>query len=197
MIGQNDRLFASRFHCVYWPAFLLALDIPLPRQILTHGHWTMERQKMSKSIGNVVNPFFAISRFGTDTMRYFLASAGSIQDDADYENSYIIKSYKNDLQGDLGNLLSRITRAKQWNVADAVRTSRGNLLQHIADSPLCSSLQDLPKVVAKDMSELNSRAALHKIAAIIRMVCMTLKAHSYTLTFGRQTNISTSQPHGP
>ena len=52
----------------------MALDMPLPKKILTHAHWTLGKEKMSKSTGNVVNPFFAIDRFGVDTMRYYLAS---------------------------------------------------------------------------------------------------------------------------
>ncbi|KAL8960249.1 MAG: hypothetical protein Q9183_005499, partial [Haloplaca sp. 2 TL-2023] len=75
-----------RFHCIYWPAFLLALDLPLPKQILTHAHWTLGHEKMSKSRGNVVNPFFALDRFGSDVMRYYLIRDGGIKDDSDYDN---------------------------------------------------------------------------------------------------------------
>lgn len=110
-----------RFHCIYWPAFLMALDLPLPKQVLTHAHWTLGRQKMAKSTGNVVNPFFALERFGTDVMRWFLVHDGGITDDADYDNTYIIEKYKKSLQGGLGNLTSRIMRGKGWNVQRAVR----------------------------------------------------------------------------
>ncbi|KAK4996560.1 methionyl-tRNA synthetase [Elasticomyces elasticus] len=109
-----------RFHCIYWPAFLMALDLPLPKRILTHAHWTLGKQKMAKSTGNVVNPFFALDRFGVDTMRYYLAHDGGITDDADYENKFIIERYKKGLQGGLGNLASRIMRGKDWNVQKAV-----------------------------------------------------------------------------
>lgn len=110
-----------RFHCIYWPAFLMALDLPLPKQVLTHAHWTLGRQKMAKSTGNVVNPFFALERFGTDTMRWYLMHDGGITDDADYDNSYIIEKYKKGLQGGLGNLTSRIMRGKGWDVRRAVQ----------------------------------------------------------------------------
>ena len=66
----------------------MALDLPLPKQILTHAHWTLGRQKMAKSTGNVVNPFFALERFGIDAMRWYLVHDGGITDDADYDNRY-------------------------------------------------------------------------------------------------------------
>ncbi|KAK4552979.1 methionyl-tRNA synthetase [Recurvomyces mirabilis] len=110
-----------RFHCIYWPAFLMALDLPLPKQILTHAHWTLGRQKMAKSTGNVVNPFWALERFGIDTMRWYLIHEGGILDDADYDNRFIIEKYKKHLQGGLGNLTSRIMRGKGWDVQRAVK----------------------------------------------------------------------------
>ena len=82
-----------RFHAIYWPTILLALDLPLPRRLLTHAHWTLGRAKMSKSVGNVVNPFFAIDRFGVDVMRFYLAHDGGIQHDSDYSNFHIIERY--------------------------------------------------------------------------------------------------------
>lgn len=82
--GVRSRCHADNdsFHCVYWPAFLMALDLPLPRRVLAHGHWTINHEKMSKSTGNVVNPFFAIDRFGVDPMRFYLARMGSVAEDS-------------------------------------------------------------------------------------------------------------------
>ncbi|THW73293.1 hypothetical protein D6D19_05778 [Aureobasidium pullulans] len=115
-----------RFHCIYWPAFLMALDLPLPKRFLTHAHWTLGKQKMAKSTGNVVNPFFALDRFGTDTMRYYMIHDGGIDNDADYDNAFIIERYKKGLQGGLGNLASRITRGKGWSVRRAVERFAGD-----------------------------------------------------------------------
>ncbi|KAI1338985.1 tRNA synthetases class I (M)-domain-containing protein [Xylariaceae sp. FL0016] len=109
-----------RFHCVYWPAFLLALNLPLPSRVLSHGHWLMSRKKMSKSIGNVVNPFFALDRWGVDVLRYFLLYNGHVTNDTDYNNSLIVERYKKGLQSGIGNLLSRVTKPKTWNVRNAV-----------------------------------------------------------------------------
>ncbi|MCJ1255002.1 methionyl-tRNA synthetase [Lignoscripta atroalba] len=154
-----------RFHCIYWPAFLMALDLPLPRQVLTHAHWTLGREKMSKSTGNVVNPFFALDRFGVDTMRYYLAHDGGIRDDADYENSYIIKEYKKGLQGGLGNLVSRVMRGKGWDVRKAVElgTSGDPPAEEYPARAHGKLLMELPRVVSARMEELDSGAALKAI----------------------------------
>ncbi|USW57705.1 Putative aminoacyl-tRNA synthetase, class Ia, anticodon-binding, methionyl-tRNA synthetase [Septoria linicola] len=110
-----------RFHCIYWPAFLMALDLPIHKQVLTHAHWTLGKQKMAKSSGNGVNPFFALERFGIDPLRWYLIHQGGIADDADYDNSFIIEKYKKGLQGGLGNLLARILRGRGWDVERAVK----------------------------------------------------------------------------
>ncbi|KAF3770901.1 hypothetical protein M406DRAFT_344381 [Cryphonectria parasitica EP155] len=109
-----------RFHGVYWPALLLAVDIPPPKKLLSHAHWTMSGKKMSKSLGNVVNPFHALDRFGVDAMRFFMIHDGGIENDADYSNDLIVERYKKMLQGTIGNLLSRVTRAKAWNVRESI-----------------------------------------------------------------------------
>lgn len=109
-----------RFHGVYWPAMLLAVGIPPPKGMLSHGHWTMGGQKMSKSLGNVVNPFHAIDRWGVDTMRYFMVMNGALDGDVDYENTYIQQRYDKQLKDGIGNLLSRVTRSKRWNVRESV-----------------------------------------------------------------------------
>ena len=111
-----------RFHCIYWPAFLMALGLPVPKQFLSHAHWTMNQEKMSKSLGNVVNPFHAIERFGVDVVRYYMIRDGGYADDAAYENAFLIERYKKELQGGLGNLLSRILRTKRWSLLECIES---------------------------------------------------------------------------
>lgn len=154
-----------RFHCIYWPAFLMALNIEPPKQILTHAHWTLGHEKMAKSTGNVVNPFFAIDRFGVDCMRYYLAHDGGISDDSDYGNHLIVERYKKGLQGGLGNLVSRVTRPKLWNVRAAVEAKVAGTLK-VLDSATYRQilhLKDLRERVNSKMEELNPGAALHVI----------------------------------
>ena len=140
----------------------MALDLPLPRQVLTHAHWTLGRSKMSKSIGNVVNPFFAIDRFDVDTIRYYLAYDGGLKDDADYENSRVIQRYEKGLQHGLGNFLSRTIRTKGWSVPRAVKYGKTDESSaHAQDRR--THLTELAGNVSKMMEELNPGAALQHI----------------------------------
>ncbi len=156
-----------RFHCIYWPAFLLALDLPLPKQILTHAHWTLGREKMSKSTGNVVNPFYALERFGSDTMRHYLVHCGGIQDDSDYDNKYIIQRYRH-LQGNLGNLVTRVVRGKGWNVRRAVASGRTDDSAH-GEAHL-EALKRLPSAVDHWMAKSYPGAAMNKVLTVVQQV---------------------------
>jgi methionyl-tRNA synthetase len=129
-----------RFHTIYWPAFLMALDLPVPKRFLCHAHWTMNEEKMSKSVGNVVNPFHAMERFGVDTIRYYMVRDGGFADDASYENAFIIARYKKELQGGLGNMLSRILRSKKWNLGEVIEQLRPEVEYN---APLLPWLQPL------------------------------------------------------
>lgn len=150
----------------------MALNLPLPRQILAHAHWTLGREKMSKSLGNVVNPFFAIQRFGVDAMRYFLALNGGIKDDAIYDNTLVIERYKSGLQGTLGNLLSRVTRGKGWNVRRAIEQHEKPFDSSATD--LTRSLEILPRTVLWMIEEqLDVGIALGTIMKTIKEVCAT------------------------
>lgn len=163
-----------RFHAVYWPALLLALDLPLPKRILSHAHWTLGRKKMSKSVGNVVNPFYAMDRFGVDAMRYYLVHDGGIEDDGDYGNEHIVDRYRKGLQGGLGNLLGRITRTTRWSVREAV--VRGPLALEDSSSKSNSStdveaqiaaIQRVAGLAAGHMERLDPRLALHAIMDVV------------------------------
>lgn len=157
-----------KFHCIYWPAFLMALDLPLPKHILTHAHWTMNRSKMSKSAGNVVNPFFAIDRFEVDTMRFYMAHDGGIADDTDYENAFIIERYKKSLQGAAGNLASRIMRGRRWSVHKCVQIAREQKLEEEAlGKDHRTRLVKLQAQVNHSFADLNPRQALHTIMAVL------------------------------
>ncbi len=96
-----------RFHTVYWPTFLLAAGLPLPKKVFAHGWWTVEGQKMSKSLRNVVEPNMLIDKYGVDAIRYFLLREVPFGLDGDFSHSALVHRLNSDLANDLGNLLSR------------------------------------------------------------------------------------------
>lgn len=97
-----------RFHAGIWPAMLLGLDLPLPKRILVHGHVNVAGSKMSKTIGNVVDPIEVIDNYGVDAFRYFFSRHIPTQDDGDFTWERFENVYNNELGNDLGNLVQRV-----------------------------------------------------------------------------------------
>ena len=97
-----------RFHAVYWPAFLMSLDLPLPKHIAAHGWWTRNGEKMSKSKGNVVDPKEVADAYGLENFRYFMLREVPFGQDGDFSQKALIDRINSDLGNDLGNLLNRI-----------------------------------------------------------------------------------------
>lgn len=96
-----------RFHTIYWPIFLMALGLPLPKQVFGHGWLIMKEGKMSKSRGNVIDPMRLIKRYGSDSLRYFLLREIPFGADGVFNNESMLQRINTDLANDLGNLLSR------------------------------------------------------------------------------------------
>lgn len=96
-----------RFHAIIWPAMLMALDLPLPKHLAVHGWITFNGQKMSKSIGNVVDPFVLGERYGSDAIRYHILREMALGADSSFSNEIMINRINSDLANDLGNLVSR------------------------------------------------------------------------------------------
>jgi methionyl-tRNA synthetase len=98
-----------RFHCVYWPAFLMSAGLSVPQRVFGHGWWLQDDAKMSKSVGNVVRPDHLINRFGADALRYFVAREMSFGQDANFSDEAFLERYNADLANALGNTASRTT----------------------------------------------------------------------------------------
>ncbi len=126
----------TRFHCLYWPAMLLSAGLPLPKQVAVHGFITLEGQRISKTLGNVIDPVELVDRVGTDAVRYYLARNLSFAADGDFSRAGLLRSYNEDLGNDLGNLLNRVVsmikRYRGGVVPRAVAVDETDLaLQHL------------------------------------------------------------------
>lgn len=98
-----------KFHAIFWPCFLLSAGLPLPKKVVAHGWWTVEGQKMSKSLGNAIDPFSLADKYGVDQFRYFLLREVPFGLDGDFSNEAMVKRINSDLANDLGNLVKRST----------------------------------------------------------------------------------------
>lgn len=104
MVGKD----ILRFHAVYWPAFLMAADLPTPKRVFAHGWWTNEGQKISKSLGNVIDPIDLVNKYGLDQVRYFLLREVPFGNDGDFAHSAMVTRMNSELANDLGNLSQRV-----------------------------------------------------------------------------------------
>jgi methionyl-tRNA synthetase len=116
MIGKD----ILRFHAIFWPAFLMAADLPPPRRLFVHGWWTIEGRKMSKSLGNAIDPLTISAKYGRDQFRYFLMRELPFGADGDYSHAMMVKRMNTDLANDLGNLAQRVLAMIAKNLAGRV-----------------------------------------------------------------------------
>lgn len=137
-----------RFHAVYWPAFLMAAGLPPPKRIFSHGWWTHEGEKMSKSLGNVVDPLQLIDTYGLDPLRYFLMREIPFGQDGNFSEELFIQRVNSDLANDLGNLAQRVLSFTYKNGGAKV-PEPGELLSE--DRELLAKAAHLQEVLHNDM----------------------------------------------
>ena len=116
MVGKD----ILRFHAVYWPAFLMAVDLPIPKKIFAHGWWTNEGEKISKSLGNVIDPIALSAEFGVDQLRYFLMRHINFGNDGNFARKELIRYINSDLANNLGNLVQRVLSMIHKNCAGQI-----------------------------------------------------------------------------
>jgi len=109
-----------RFHAVYWPAFLMGSDLALPKKLLVHGWITVDGQKMSKSLGNVVDPIVLLEKYGAEPVKYYLARQIAVNQDGDFSYKDLEQRISSDLANDLGNLLNRMVSLAEKHEVGAI-----------------------------------------------------------------------------
>ncbi len=113
-----------RFHAVYWPAILLSAGLPLPKKLFVHEYFTVNGQKMSKTLGNAYDPLVAVEKFGVDALRYYCLAKTSPFQDGDFSESKLAENYNADLANGLGNLVARVAKLAEKNNLTAPEPSK-------------------------------------------------------------------------
>lgn len=156
----------TRFHAVYWPAMLMSAGLPLPTETMVHGYITANGQKLSKSLGNAVDPVTVIDKYGIDAVRYALLADLSPFEDGDFSEERLVQRYTNDLANGIGNLVSR--------VASMVGRYRDGVVPEAAaereeqDDRLAQQVADSITGVTAAMERWDHREALNHVGDLIR-----------------------------
>jgi methionyl-tRNA synthetase len=150
-----------RFHAVYWPALLMAAEIELPKRLFVHGYLLMEGEKMSKSLGNVLDPFQAIERFGSDALRFYLMRDVSFGQDGSVSSAAFEQRYESELANEYGNLASR-------TLAMIARYRDGAIAGGELDAALAADFDGLAARVSELLDEVALTAALEEIWQRVR-----------------------------
>ena len=153
-----------RFHAIYWPAFLMAAGLETPKRIFAHGWWTNEGQKISKSLGNVIDPVQLIDQYGLDAVRYFLMREVPFGNDGDFSNTAMVHRMNGDLANDFGNLAQRVLSMIAKN-CDGQTPQPGELTQ--ADKELQAAAAALPDILRENFDSQKIHTGLAEIWKII------------------------------
>nr|WP_016830918.1 methionine--tRNA ligase [Rickettsia conorii] len=146
-----------RFHAVYWPAFLMAAEVPLPKTIMAHGWWTNEGQKISKSLGNTIDPIKLIDEFGVDQVRYFLMREVTFGADGNFARSNLITRINSELSNKIGNLLQRTTSFVYKNNDAKVPLLTQGVIDKIYELPILKTASKFVEqnILLMDKTEIN------------------------------------------
>lgn len=153
-----------RFHSIIWPCILMALDLPLPKQVFGHGWLVVDGTKMSKSIGNVVDPIGLIEEFGADAIRYFLLREINLGQDGNFSRDALIQRINSDLANDLGNLLHRTLSMVGQFQQGVVLASEG---RSAIDESLIEDAMATVKTFADDMNNMKISHAVKEVWTFI------------------------------
>ncbi|MBL4690688.1 MAG: methionine--tRNA ligase [Rhodospirillales bacterium] len=161
MVGKD----ILRFHAVYWPAFLMAAGLEPPKRVFAHGWWTNEGEKISKSVGNVIDPLELVEKYGLDAVRYFLLREVPFGNDGDFSHQAMINRMNSELANDYGNLVQRVLSMTAKN-CDGATPTPGALTD--ADEELLSAAHGLVGQIREAMDIQAFHVALEAIWAVVR-----------------------------
>jgi methionyl-tRNA synthetase len=150
-----------RFHAVYWPALLMAAELELPKRVFVHGYLLMEGEKMSKSLGNVLDPFAVIDRFGADALRFYLLRDVSFGQDGSVSTASFEQRYESELANEYGNLVSR-------TIAMVIRYRDGSIPSGELDRALNDDFEGLVERVSGQIERVELTGALDEIWQRVR-----------------------------
>jgi methionyl-tRNA synthetase len=155
----------ARFHAVIWPAMLMSVDLPVPQRVYSHGWWTIEGEKMSKSVGNVIDPRDLVPTYGVDAIRYVLLREVPFGNDGDFSIRALVSRMNVELANDLGNLAQRSLSLIAKNL-DGVLPARGAPTED--DTTLLASAEALPGLLRERMDRQAFGDALEDVWKVIR-----------------------------
>ena len=160
MVGKD----ILRFHAVYWPAFLMAAGLEPPKRVFAHGWWTNEGQKISKSLGNVIDPLHLVAQYGLDPVRYFLLREVPFGSDGDFSRRAIVHRINGDLANDFGNLAQRVL--SMIHKSCGARVPQPGFYTGV-DKTLLATVEGLPATMRRELAEQAFHAALIAFMAAV------------------------------
>jgi len=188
-----------RFHAIYWPAFLMAANIELPKKIYAHGWWTFNGEKMSKSIGNVIDPNHIIKNYGLDQLKYFLLREVRFGQDGDFSEDALIKRINSDLANDYGNLAQRVLSFIHKNnegltpnyyeyskedkiLLQQMDNIKDKVIEYMENFQITSALEELWLIIRKANAYIDEQAPwnlkkadLNRMHTVLYVLCTIIK----------------------